>query len=333
MKKTIINILKIGIPLGIAVYLGWFFYGKMEGEGQIEPMKNALANANYFWVLLAIVIAWVSHFSRAYRWGFLMEPMGYKPKTSSMYHSLMVGYLINLTIPRSGEASRAVFLNRYEKVPFEKGFGTIVVERIIDVVMLLGVMFIATLLQGGNVDKFKKLTQGKDGESNLMLILIIIGCIGLAGFLAIMFIPKLKKIFVEKIKGLWEGVMTVFKMKKKWAFIGHTFLIWGIYVGMFWLCGKALPETSNLSLGAIFASFVAGAVAMTIFPGGVIGYPIMVGAVLTELYGIEKGGAFAFGSIMWLSQTIFMILWGLYSLFMVQRQEPVDSFVTSETTS
>jgi len=100
-----------------------------------DHFLQAFKNANYLWVFLALVVALLSHISRAYRWKYLLLPLGIKPKLSLMYHSVMIGYIINLTIPRSGEVARAGYFSKYQKTSTDKIFGTIVVERVIDLVM------------------------------------------------------------------------------------------------------------------------------------------------------------------------------------------------------
>ena len=118
MKKYIIKILKIVIPLGIGIYLTWFFYSGLT-QGQKDAIPVAFASANYFWIMLALITAWLGHVSRAYRWKFLMEPLGYKPKLSNMYHATMIGYVLNFTIPRSGEIARPGFLAKKENLPLK----------------------------------------------------------------------------------------------------------------------------------------------------------------------------------------------------------------------
>ena len=109
--------------------------------------KNSFQTANYWWVLLSLVLGILSHFSRAYRWQFMLEPMGYKPKFINSCMAVLIAYLVNLGIPRAGEVSRAATLTEYEGVPFEKAFGTIVAERVADVLMLFLFIGLAFLSQ------------------------------------------------------------------------------------------------------------------------------------------------------------------------------------------
>ena len=159
MKKVLIKSLKIGLPIAIGIYLSWYFFSGLTDK-QLDQTKNAFYNANYFWVFLSLFVSLLSHVSRSYRWLFLLETMGYKPKFSNAYHAVMSGYIINFTVPRSGEIARAGLLATYEKVPFEKGFATIVVERVVDVIMLGIVVLISGYLQSDS-EAFNKLHNPK----------------------------------------------------------------------------------------------------------------------------------------------------------------------------
>ncbi len=397
MKDTIIKILKIVIPLGIGVYLSWFFYTNLSEEEK-EGIPKAFSNANYFWVLLSLVVAWLSHFSRAYRWKYQLEHLGYKPKTSSMYHSVMIGYIINLTVPRSGEFARAGFFSKKENVPFDKAFGTIVAERVIDVVMLLSIMLITTLYVGGdvisdittnkfdkeiiitnefinaiykesivndkihyvvntdiseeikegfvikslnggltkNLNDFFKVNKGKTvtikgippAKSNV-LIYIIIASIGLIGLLVFVFVKKIRNLIIDKVKGLWEGIKSIFFLKKRVAFILHTLFIWVCYLVMFWICSLGVNGVENIGLDAILVCFVVGGVAMAATPGGIGLYPLFVTSALVY-FGTDKADASGFSILMWSVQTIFLIVFGLYSLYAIKIKFSVSEIEKEE---
>lgn len=385
MKNNIIKILKIAIPLGIGVYLTWFFYNGLS-EKEKTAIPEAFANANYFWVILSLVIAWLSHFSRAYRWKYMLEPLGYKPKVSSLYHSVMIGYIINLTIPRSGEFARAGFLAKKENVPFEKSFGTIVAERVIDVIMLLGVFFITSLLVGpevisdltkpkfeneititqefieatsfqsndstsnskyfflvnqdinelkkgakithineikvtSEVDLSNKLSQkvivkGEPVKKSNLLIYLIIGGLFLLGILAIIALKKLRTIVIEKLKGLWQGVKSIFMLKKRVYFLLHTLFIWICYIAMFWVCAQGVEGVESMDLNTTLVCFVVGGVAIAATPGGIGLYPLLVTGALVY-YGYDKGIASGFSILMWVVQTVFLVVFGLISLYAI----------------
>lgn len=223
--------------------------------------------------------------------------------------AVLVAYLVNLIVPRAGEFARATAISKYEHVPFEKAFGTIVSERVADVIMLLGIIALAFFFQTELLSSY--LFSSESSNSNYTVyILIGIGILGL-GFL--MLLKKSENPFVKKIQtflyGLFQGVISIFKMKKKWAFIFHTVFIWLMYVLMFYAVTFALPETTHMPFGAIIVGFVVGGLSMALTNGGLGTYPIFVASAIT-LYGIDENAALAFGWIMWTAQTLMVLLFG-----------------------
>ncbi|HIP31589.1 MAG TPA: flippase-like domain-containing protein [Crocinitomicaceae bacterium] len=322
MKNHLIKILKIIVPIGIGVYLTWYFFNGLT-DHQLDQTKNAFFDANYFWVFLGLFTAVLSHLSRAYRWLFLLEPLGYRPKLSNSFHSVMAGYVINFTVPRSGEFARAGLIATYEDVPFEKGFATIVVERLIDVIMLGIVFFITGVLQT-QTDKFQEITKNGTGQESSNLIWYILGGGFIFGIIGLVIYFKSKKInaFVnDKIRGFWEGLKSIWTMQKKWAFIFHTIFIWTCYVGSIWMFAQAFPETSMMEAGCVFGAFFVGATAIALLPGGIGIYPLWITQVLL-IYNIDFA---AFGIFLWVAQTVLIVVLGLISLFLIQRRRSVSN--------
>ena len=295
------------------------YIANIEPEVTKQDFINSFKNVNYLWIFLALTVAFLSHLSRSYRWKFLLEPLGLNPKLSLMYHSVMIGYIINLTIPRSGEVARAGYFSKYQKSSSEKVFGTIVVERVIDLLML-GLVFIITLFLQSDQDTFNQLRQANsEGNSPDWLVPLITSLVVLV-ILLIAFVPKIRSKAVSFIKGVIEGGMTILKLKQKLAFILHTIFIWIAYIVMLWLTALSVPEMESISTNAIFACFIAGTIAIGATPGGIGLYPIMVASVLINLYGYPSEVANSFGIIMWTTQTAFMIILGLLSLFAIKKE-------------
>ena len=177
MKTKIISFLKLSIPISFGIGLIWLFYDAL-CESDKEDLFKAFSEANYFWVVLSLVFGWMSHLSRAKRQSYLLKPMGYKVGFWNTYHALMIGYLVNLAFPRAGEASRAGMLFKTEKVPFEKGFGTIIAERAFDVGMLGVVTLIAIALQFDKLDLFieaKNNFASGDGSCGNTMVFSVLG--------------------------------------------------------------------------------------------------------------------------------------------------------------
>lgn len=302
------------LPIALGVFLVWYLYNSTTAEQRQEILSH-IKNADPLWVFISIAIGFLSHLSRAIRWNYLLEPLGYKPKLSNNLFIILTAYLTNLGIPRSGEFLRATALATYEGVPFEKGFGTIVSERIVDVIMLLLIIVIALVLQTDLILEFIS-------ESGLGIIggvvILLVGVLGT--FILIRLIKKSTSSFAIKIKNflksLLDGVLSIYKMKHKWAFIFHTLFIWVAYIAMFWVIKFTVFETADLSLSALLVAFVGGAFAMTTTNGGLIAYPAAVSKSL-EIFGISVVAGNAFGWIMWISQTIMVIVFGAISFLLL----------------
>ncbi len=306
--------MKLILPIALGVFLVWYLYNSTTPEQRQEILSH-IKNADPVWVGISILIGILSHISRAIRWNYLLEPLGYKPKLSNNVFIILTSYLANLGIPRSGEFLRATELATYENVPFEKGFGTIVTERIIDVIMLLLIIVTALLFQ-------TELVLGFIAESGVGLygglIALIVGVLGL--FIVVRLIKKSTSGFALKLKGfltsLLEGVLSIFKMKHKWAFIFHTLFIWAAYFAMFWIIKYTVFETADLSIGPLLVAFVGGAIAMTTTNGGFIAYPAFVSKSL-EIFGVSIVSGNAFGWIMWISQTLMVVVFGAISFLVL----------------
>jgi len=300
------------LPITLGVILIWYIISRLK-PSDIVDIKNSFKTANYFWVALSLFFGILSHLSRAYRWQFMLEPLGFKPKFPNTIMTVLIAYLVNLGIPRAGEIARATAISKYEKIPFEKAFGTIVAERIADVIMLFFIIGLAFFLQANLI----KEQLFKDPSSMVLKVIFLLASIVIA-ILFYRFIKKSEAPFFVKIRnfinGLIEGALSIFKMKKKWAFIFHTVFIWAMYVLMFYAVTFAIPETTHLPFEAIIVGFVVGALSMALTNGGFIYYPIFVAGALT-LYRIPEHPAFAFGWIMWTAQTLMVLLFGGLSFF------------------
>ena len=230
----------------------------------------------------------------------------------------MIGYIINLTIPRSGELARAGYFSRYQKTKSDQVFGTIVVERVVDLIMFASVFLIAFFLQSDQ-DKFQELRQMGDSSSNPLVLPIFLLIISVVSIIVIS-IKKIRDKAWNFLKGIYQGATTILKLKNKLAYILHTLFIWTAYVAMLWITAMALPDLQDININAIFACFIAGTIAIGATPGGIGLYPIMVASALTQLYGYDGQVAKSFGMLMWSSQTIFMVLLGVISLIAIKKE-------------
>ena len=314
MSSTIKKSLKTILPIALGVFLVWYSYNSTTPENRREILFY-IREANPFWVGISVLFGILGHVSRAIRWNFLLEPLGYRPKLSNNILIILMSYFANLGIPRTGEVLRATALTTYEHVPFEKGFGTIVTERVIDVIMLLLVILVTFLVQ---TDVILALLQDRGFKLSSLLLLGVAGIIG--AFLFFYFIKKSKNRFAKKIKhfikGLLDGIFSIFKMEKKWLFLLHTFFIWGCYIGMLWVIKFTVPETMELTLSELLVAFVAGSFAMATTNGGIGLYPIAVSSALA-IFGISSVSGDAFGWIIWIAQTLMVVVFGAISFLLL----------------
>lgn len=307
MNTKISKTLKIVLPLLLGVALVWYSLSEIS----ISQLLQYFKDANYIYIGLGLFFGLLSHLSRAYRWQFMIEPMGYKLRLPNSIMAVFATYLVNYTIPRAGEITRATIITNYEGVPFEKGFGTIVAERIADMLVMLIIIIITLFLEFEFIYQiFAERFDGHKIVYGLIAVLIVLALI-------ILLIRSSSSKFAIKIKsfisGLIEGVMTIFKMKKKWAFIFHTLFIWTMYVLMFYVTTFALDETTNIPLAAILIGFISASFSIAATNGGIGSYPVAV-YLAFSIFGIAKDPSIAFGWIMWSSQTLMIIVLGGLSL-------------------
>jgi len=307
------KIANISLPLLLGVFFVYYAYNQFD-ERQIDEMRGYFKNVNYFYLALSLVFMKISHASRAYRWKYSLLYLGYQSSFLNNFMAISVGYLLNLTIPRSGELSRAAVLQKYDNIPFDKGFGTIIAERIIDLVFLLAFVIITVALQ------YHYLIDFISEHIPITKLIVIAGVLAILGALGLYLLYTSQwKLFVfirTKIAGLVEGVLSIFKMPHRAPFIIHTFIIWIGFVLTFYFGTKALQQTADISLGVTMVAFVVGSLAISFTNGGFGAFPLMIAKVLA-LYGISLTAGTAFGWILWTTQTILVVVLGGLSFLLL----------------
>ena len=306
MNKSLATFLKITIPLALGSFLIYYSYSKFT-TNQLEEIASYFKETNYTVILFSVLFGIFSHVSRAYRWNFMLEPLGYKPKVLNNFMAVYVAYIMNIFIPRSGEVSRAVVINKYEGVPFDKAFGTIITERVIDMLILFGFTAIAFMLQ------FEKLSQYLTNVLPVYTIYKLIGLFVLLSILLLLFFKFSKTPIIKKIldffSGLKEGILSVLKMNKKGLYIFHSFLIWGLYLLSFYIATFALKETAGISFSTLIITFVIGSFSFAFTNSGFGTYPFFVASILA-IFSIPETVGTAFGWIVWTTQIASIVLFG-----------------------
>lgn len=306
MKNTK-TILKIALPLLLGIVLVWYSLSKIS----ITELLQYFKDADYGWIGLGVFLGLLSHLSRAYRWKFMIEPLGYKLRLPNSIMAVFATYLINYTVPRAGEIARASIITNYEGVPFEKGFGTIVSERIADMVVMLLIIITTLFLEFDFIYKFFE--ERFDPQKIIMALVLFVVAVGALFF----YIKKSQSKIALKIKGLVsgfiEGIMVIFKMKQKWAFIFHTLFIWVMYLLMFYVTSFAVEETSSIPVAAVLIGFISASFSIAATNGGIGSYPVAI-YLAFAVFNIAEAPSLAFGWIMWTSQTLMIIVMGGLSL-------------------
>ncbi len=297
----------------------WYVYRNYDMQ-EIKATLNK--GVNFWWLFLSMVIGLISHFSRTVRWQMLIEPIEKKTSVTNTFFAVMVGYFANLLIPRMGEISRCGVLSRYEKISVSRLIGTVVVERLMDVIMLLLCLLLTLALQFNVVTDFlfknADLSKVTNIFTSVWTYVIIFGIVVLLRFL--------KKWFSKtspymKLKGLWakfsEGFLAVKNVKNKPAFVFHTVFIWVMYFLMIYVCFFAFEFTSHLSPMAGLAAFVLGSLGMVApVQGGMGPWHFMVISTL-QMYGIAKNEGAAFALIVWSSINAMIVIMGIISMIIL----------------
>lgn len=324
LKKVIRYVLMIAIT---AILIWLSLRGiQVEGENKAEYLWNAWKKCDKIYLWIMAVAAVISHLLRALRWKMLLQPTGQNVKLSNSFWSLMTGYLVNLAVPRGGEVSRCYTLYQLEKTPVEISFGTVVTERIADVLCLLLLIAFSFYMEWEKLKRFiATLNFSSPGAIASSPWLWAIAAAGILFFIAAYLLRKNKKI-LSIIHGFKEGLFSVFQLKHKWLFVFYSLAIWTMYFFMSYLVLLAFPQTAHLGFSAVVTLFAIGSIAMaTPLPGGAGSYHVLVPLGLTTFYDIAQADAVAFVFIFFAWQTLLMIVMGVLSFIvsglLVQRQK------------
>ena len=335
-KKRNSHILKIIFSLAFMLIIIYYFI-----VGMADSVIRDLQLVEYKFLILSFIFGAWAYINRGSRWIVLIDALGYKSSKLNSVAAVSVGYFTNLFIPRAGEISRCTALNQVEKVPVDKLFGTILIERVIDLIILIFIMLISVLLKSGDI--IRSIDEYQEIKSTSYTKFIILGSLLFIGILIYLFQDKIKKApFYNKveqfIEGLKEGFKSIKKIKNKSSFWLHTLSIWTMYFLMTYICFQCLEETSHLTISdGLFLLFLGGIGMAIPTPGGIGSYHLMVmiGLValqipngfipedVSALYN-EYNPAMLFPIIIWFAQSLVSIIMGsagLLVLFMNKKQE------------
>ena len=323
MRKHLKSLIKILFPLALG---GGILYWTYRDFDFSAVSHTFLYEMNLWWLALSLVFEVLSHVFRGLRWKQTLEPLGERPRTRTCINSIFLSYAASLVIPRSGEVARCGVLKRYDGMSFTKSLGTVVTERVVDMVCVMLIALLVVMLQfdvlrtffvekGTNFDSVRSLlTSGSLYLWTGVLIALSVGTYHVLRRFS----------FAEKIKGtlrgFWEGICSVRKVRNLPLFLFYSVAIWGSYIMQFYLTFYCFPFTADLGFKAGLAVFITTSFAVLVpTPNGAGPWHYVVISMLALLYGVNEADAGVFALIVHGTQTAALILLGVWSMVALSR--------------
>jgi glycosyltransferase 2 family protein len=325
--NRVTTFIKFVLFLGLGIFIIWLSLRGLTPDERIQIL-HSFRIANYNWVILTIALGITSHVLRALRWMLFFEPMGYYPSLKNTFFAVMVGYFANMAFPRLGEVTRCGILARYEKIPFNKSFGTVITERAIDMIIFIFLFFLMIVTQAGtigcylNANIYPKLAE-KFQNPIFSRVFILLAMALVVVFISLVYLLR-KRIadsavfhkIMNLINGFWLGLKSLSQINKPGLFIFYSLAIWILYFFMLYVCFFCFADTGSLSPGAGLSGLVLGSVGIMITPGGIGLYPAIIQETML-LYGIVRTTGLALGWISWTAQTTMILVTGGISLILL----------------
>lgn len=321
MKKILKTTMKIALPLLVAGGLLNWMYRDFDFA---EAKYILLHETNVWWLLASLIPITLSHVIRGLRWLLTLAPLGYRPKVGDSVDSIFVAYAANVLVPRVGEVSRCAVLTKYDRIPFSKALGTLVAERLIDMLLVAVFVCVMLLIQ---FDVFMSLfaTTGTSGISLGSLLVspktyIVIAAI-VAGAALLWLWLKNTTLYAKMkqlVRGFVDGLMSLRTMQHKGLFVLYTLGIWVGYFLEFYIAFFCFPFTADLSVVQGLVIFAAISLAIIIpTPNGAGPWHFVVISMMT-LYGVSHADASSFALIVHTFQTLGVIMLGVYGWVALQ---------------
>ena len=330
---------KAGMILKYLLGLGFGGLLMVAAFRQIDFGKVSLIlqQTDYRWVLLALVCSLAANWFRALRWRMLLQASGYNPSPLHSFCALQAGYMANNAVPRMGEVTRCTVLIRSDEIPFVVSAGTVVTERAIDVITLLG------LIAGIFLMEFKTLWQYFETvpflqNFNLMSPVLWIGFLLLAGLAGLLWYSKDKLLKIPLFQKIWQfatdviqSAMSIRNLKQVNLFLFYTFIVWFLYILIPYFTFFAIPETANHSFYFALILMIMGGIGMTLpVPGGV--GPFHNAIIFTfAVYGFSRDAGGSLALLVHTPQFILILLTGAIAYFYLVLQTPQASKYPSES--
>ncbi len=304
LKKSLTTLFFFGIGFGL-------FWLAMQGVEDPEAMKRDMRSAQWWGVAASFVMGYLAIVSRGLRWNILLSPMGHHPSPARSVHAVAFSYFANAFVPRSGEVARCAALNQTDKIPVDQLLGTVITERVVDFLMLFGLVAFALAT---NLEAFLGLMQ--EAQLPATTTFIAAGVMTLLGVVALLWLAKqqgrsgLVGKVAEFLQGLGKGIQSVLAMEKRGLFLAHTFFIWTMYFLMSFVLFKAIPAVNEVRLTDAVLVMVAGGFGMVLpAPGGIGSYHWAVSLGFAAV-GFSRDVGFAVANVVWITQTAMIVVTG-----------------------
>ncbi len=308
--------------LGLGGFFAWLSLKHLDRE-KLRQIGDTLYDAKHWLLIPVFAMLILSHYVRALRWRLLIESIGYHPSKANTFFAVMIGYLTNQVLPRFGEVLKCTVLGRYEKIPADTLIGTIILERLVDAITLLLIFTITLLIQPGIYDQLHAaIFDAKEESSETSMVPGWLVTVIIIAFLLILLISwmirKKKKPadLLPLLATIWQhivkGISAISSLKRRWYFIFLSISLWSLYLFSGYIGFLALEETSHFGIKEAFSILSAGSIGMIISPGGVGAYAYLIQQTMIS-YKLDTVTALAFGWVLWLAQTVVVLVGGLIS--------------------
>jgi uncharacterized protein (TIRG00374 family) len=334
LKSSVQNVIKYILfsALGFGI-----LYMAFKGV-DLKELWHEMLSVNLWWVVLSLFFAFLGYFSRAMRWKILINPLGYNPSLKHTFFSLMLGYFVNLALPRAGEFARCAALQRSEHVPVDKLFGTVIIERVIDLCMLILLGLVVLCMK---IDLFEPFIQKHiftaftDKITAIPLLYLIGAVVVIIGFVILLLISrntfKVSRKIINFAKGIIDGLKSIYIMKNRSAFIFHTLFIWFMYWAMTYVVFFAVDATEGLDMiDGLFILIVGGLGMSAPVQSGMGVFHYIVAQALI-IYGLDYSEGLLYATVSHESQMIFVIGMGLLSMWVFSKIKKTNEKSSTDT--
>jgi hypothetical protein len=324
LKNTLINAAKYSFGLA----LGAFFLYLAFRNADAEEIWQAVRAVKPGWLLASLAVGLFSHFLRGVRWQMQLQASGYSPSKGNLFAAVMTGYMVNQALPRAGEIARCSVLYKSDRVPLTKALGTVVIERVFDLLILVVLICVAFALEFDTIQRFFDEIFGakaaaSSGPPTWLLVMAAVGLVGMAG-LWLLRVQLMKLSLVQRVvtfgQELFQSALSIRYLEHPWRFVLYTFGIWVCYWMMTYVAFYSMPPFAEVEMGLLYLSLITtviGGIGMAMpVPGGTGPYHFAVKFTFIALLVAGSREASetlgqSFAVVMHSSQLIMMVVAGL----------------------